>query len=108
MFAAKTATSSKNVQSEVREVEKVLHKHTHPQQVPVVVVVLIIIKKVIDETIWSVWSFLDSYIFFFMHLWSKGQIRCFRRVDMGDASPRLLMCRRGALLRIVAVLDGEV
>lgn len=34
--------------------------------------------------------------------------RCFHRVDMGDASPRLLMCRHGALLRIVAVLDGKV
>lgn len=62
MFTAKTATSSKNVQSEVRGVEKVLHKHTHPEQVPVVL--LIIIKKVIDETIWSVWSFLDLCIFF--------------------------------------------
>lgn len=65
MFTAKTATSSKNVQSEVRGVEKVLHKHTHPEQVPVVFLFfLIIIKKVIDETIWSVWSFLDLCIFF--------------------------------------------
>lgn len=29
-----TATSSKNVQSELREVEKVLHKHTHPEWFP--------------------------------------------------------------------------
>lgn len=34
--------------------------------------------------------------------------RCFHRIDIGDALLRPLMCRHGALLRIVAVLDGKV
>lgn len=56
-----TATSSKNVQSEVREVQKVLHKHTHPEQFPDFFLSLFNNnkKKVIDDNIRSVWSFLD-------------------------------------------------
>lgn len=43
-------------------------------------------KMVVDDNIWSVWSFLDFYIFFLMHSWLKGQIT---DVSIGSISETL-------------------
>lgn len=70
-----TATSSKNVQSEVREVEKVLHKHTHPERFPELIFFFI---QDLMITFDLVGRFLTQayfpHAFFLIQLLLKGQI----------------------------------